>query len=439
MTSLFALDRIFLTGTLVVVSPLHVGAGAASRTNALPEIEGLGGMERPEVKLVLRDHQGQPYIPGTTLKGVLRNLCGEDADAKEIFGDSKSKKPEPDGGTTDDDGDDGDSGTMGRLTVFGATFVSGPAKPSLMPFANLDPHKSVGVMARTRIDRRTGSASKGHLFHAEEVPEDSQFTFRAEYSGAVLPARLKDVLAVLQQGFAAGAGSRSGQGLLRLTQLKAERRSLDALRGELKSVALPPAFSAGGSAANLARNKVITLKLTCDGPYVVNDPSWKVLRDQRKEKRKQAKSNQPDEAQLKALGIDPDKRTGTGTPVLPGTSLKGALRAEAEWIGLAAADLFGSPETAARLSITAIRCKDCGVTRLPAVKLDRFSGAPFEGGLFETWCFVDPVFEVDLAIDSKKDHAIVDKMLEHLKSNGLKLGHGTNRGYGWFTVEQVTR
>jgi len=52
--------RLVLSGTLEAITPLHLGSGK-------PEIE-IGEVEMP----ILRDPRGQPYIPGSSLKGKTR-------------------------------------------------------------------------------------------------------------------------------------------------------------------------------------------------------------------------------------------------------------------------------------------------------------------------------------------------------------------------------
>ncbi|MEM1997757.1 MAG: CRISPR-associated RAMP protein Csx7 [Candidatus Bathyarchaeia archaeon] len=52
--------RIIISGTIEAVTPLHIGSGK-------PEVE-IGEVDLP----VLRDPRGQPYIPGSSLKGRVR-------------------------------------------------------------------------------------------------------------------------------------------------------------------------------------------------------------------------------------------------------------------------------------------------------------------------------------------------------------------------------
>lgn len=60
------LNRYRITGTLTTVSPLHIGTGEA---RPLPRAED----KTVEVSTIITDHRGKPMIPGSTLRGVLRN------------------------------------------------------------------------------------------------------------------------------------------------------------------------------------------------------------------------------------------------------------------------------------------------------------------------------------------------------------------------------
>lgn len=63
MTDLKFLGRVRVAGTIVLESGLHIGAGKDA-------IE-IGGIDNPVVK---HPHTGEPYIPGSSIKGKLRFL-----------------------------------------------------------------------------------------------------------------------------------------------------------------------------------------------------------------------------------------------------------------------------------------------------------------------------------------------------------------------------
>ena len=69
-------NRYRITGTLITASPLHIGTGEGSigvySTQEQARLrEELGKV--PEVSTVIKDHQGKPMIPGSSLRGVIRH------------------------------------------------------------------------------------------------------------------------------------------------------------------------------------------------------------------------------------------------------------------------------------------------------------------------------------------------------------------------------
>lgn len=150
--------RLILSGEIEAVTPLHIGSGK-------PDLD-IGDVDMP----VLRAPDGQPYIPGSSLKGRTRaeaerlaksagmevctppavdNMCGtlkrreEFCVACRIFG------------------------TAGRISV-----------ASKVKFRDAYPLKPVGEMLQrtgTAIDRSTGTVSRGALYSTEAVPAGVKF------------------------------------------------------------------------------------------------------------------------------------------------------------------------------------------------------------------------------------------------------------------------
>jgi len=67
-----------------------------------------------------------------------------------------------------------------------------------------------------------------------------------------------------------------------------------------------------------------------------------------------------------------------------------------------------------------------------------------EGALFSTECVYDPQFEAVLRLEPPRSHEdnihapahmLLEQLLHDLDARGLKLGHGVNRGFGWFSVK----
>ncbi|MEZ5792192.1 MAG: RAMP superfamily CRISPR-associated protein [Nitratireductor sp.] len=85
--------------------------------------------------------------------------------------------------------------------------------------------------------------------------------------------------------------------------------------------------------------------------------------------------------------------------------------------------------------------KQDGFATIHAVKLDRFGGGPVHGGLFSTNAAINPHFKVALDVENRAGSlneaalSLYQELLEDLRLDGIRLGHGSNKGYGWFDVE----
>jgi CRISPR/Cas system CSM-associated protein Csm3 (group 7 of RAMP superfamily) len=450
--SLFA-RRIEITGELAIVTALHVGSGDHEPDEAIPLNEAdkrSGRNENTGSSRVQIDARGLPYIPGSSIKGALRALAesGGGKGAAALFGDPK---------------DEG-AGTMGGLIVYGAMLKSVPkdsAKP-LYKEKNKDRKTGLALAARTAIDPGRGTADRHKLFHAEELVPGAILRFRMTY----LPPRNPDddkqarivlggLLATLEDeaGLALGRGTADGAGRVRLTGRQTVIRRLDPLKGCLVEDTAVPGFLP--EEAIRPPGERFNIDLVCQGPFFVNDWSY--------ERPKNSKTD-PHLMALYETGSDLQEGAGLGkaasVPALPGASLMGALRARARWI--AAIDsgganddqigddprvifLFGSTNRRARLTLEQIECVESGRPGTPtSVKIDRFSGAPIEGALFSVKCVYDPQFKATLRLDPPRErdgphyeaaHQLLEKLGGNLTEHGLKLGHGSNRGFGWFDVK----
>jgi len=155
----------------------------------------------------------------------------------------------------------------------------------------------------------------------------------------------------------------------------------------------------------------------------------------------------------------------------------GALRARAAWLGavggLGEDQRFANPTWQSPAELNPVR-RLFGVTgwrgllriarmspigadeprNLTGIALDRFSGAVLDGAIFVHEMFIGVRFELDLVLDGRQfsyvgpsgkvvedypfasDTALFKALLLDIWENGLMLGHGTNRGFGWFEAEK---
>jgi len=70
-------NRYRITGTLTTLSPLHIGTGEERPMEFSSEDERNKFMEKvgkiPNISTIITDHRGKPLVPGSSLRGVLRN------------------------------------------------------------------------------------------------------------------------------------------------------------------------------------------------------------------------------------------------------------------------------------------------------------------------------------------------------------------------------
>lgn len=418
--------RLEITATLELLSPLHVGSGE-DVTRSLRE-----GADPVRINQVIRDDRGFPCLPGSTVKGILsRQVEG----AAAVCGTAREN-----------------DGEMGWLLVRMAPCQSVPSEEAManLPYGEGETGKfGIFVEARTRIDRELGTAQDALLYHAEKVAPGTRFQLRLCLLKPERADLVRSMLAALtvEAGVAFGRGQTNGQGRIRLTDAPVVRTVLKGEeRGSETWTLTPPVSEA-----------TTRLVLFCEGPYVALDSSKSAQR--RKPTEDEVPEDKNEEPQLRAL-VD-----GDGAPALRGSALLGVMRARAAWIMAreqqTKMEAVDDPDrdftTAADLTaierlfgvsgfrgLVQVRSIALGEGHKPvlltSVALDQFSMAPLDNALFTTKAFVRCRFDVALDLDGRAgpdDHALWHKLVEDARGNGLTLGHGGNKGFGWFTVEKA--
>jgi len=162
----------YFKGKIVLDSPLHIGSGEKGDFVDSP---------------VIRDETGKPFIPGTTLAGIMAST------AKRILRLHGASLKEADkepvfralfGNAAEDEG-----GRQSRLVVRDTHVPSGT---SLCTF----------IQDCTSIDRTRESAQENHLFHQELVPEGTQFDFLCSFAEK---ASVSEEVVLDQEGAGANA------------------------------------------------------------------------------------------------------------------------------------------------------------------------------------------------------------------------------------------
>jgi CRISPR/Cas system CSM-associated protein Csm3 (group 7 of RAMP superfamily) len=420
MAKIAPLQRVDYSFVLEVLSALHIGTGETR----LYVPEGKTADQGWHIQTIVRDHEDKPFLPGSSIKGLLRGIArqlGDDGDV--LFGSIRQDN----------------TGRMGALQVRGASQIK-PGVASGLPYAK----DGVFITARTAIDGGRGISETNKLFHAEAVAPEARFCVRlrlevrADLQG--LEQLLLKILAQLSvaEGVGLGADGASGLGRIRLVEkVSCTSWSLDAKSGALRADREQSVFL---SEPVIHASSCVELVLGCDGPYLQNDFSWD--KDQRQQEKN--KTQDEDAAHLKPL-------RRKEVPYLTGDSVSGFLRARLNWLKAVAdmrkedADylnserLFGKTGERARLTVRITHSRAGGTMKNTSLRVDRFSGGAIDNALFVTESDYGVRFRLVLELDGRASEDD-DKALKALEAdicqNGLQLGHGTGKGFGWFRVEE---
>ncbi|MBS7634484.1 CRISPR-associated RAMP protein [Candidatus Bathyarchaeota archaeon] len=193
--------RIIISGIIEAITPLHIGSGK-------PEVE-IGEVDLP----ILRDPRGQPYIPGSSLKGRVRteaeriarkmgmDVC-EPPDVKNMCGSRKSRVED----------------FCICCRIFGtAGNISLASKVKFRDAYPLERIESLLERAGIAIDRGTGAVARGALYTIEAVPAGAKFSLEivadnlSDDELKLLKAALKSV-----EDSALGGSSTRGFGKVRI-------------------------------------------------------------------------------------------------------------------------------------------------------------------------------------------------------------------------------
>ena len=425
---------------LKILSPLHIGVGRV-REDLLPEREENGKKHKVPVNAIIRGALGKPYLPGTTLKGALKSALRTSSEAvsSELFGDIKS---------------DG-SGRMGALLVRGA-LMDKAGQAEGLPYATED---GVFVLSRTAIDAGRGIAARNKLFNMEAVAPGATFDLRLrlETRGDIeeLENALIEILSCfgVAHGRSIGADTTSGFGRVRILG--------DVIRTsweEMKNGALQALPQEVVTLREVTVSNTHELVLECDGPFLTRDSGW--TDEARAEAEKNGEKHPP---HLRGL------RHGVGDSAVPfvtGQTVSGAMRARLEWLlacdallareqmparceGISGPEEINSLSPSERLfGVTGwkgvlgvvvtetARAQSCQTT---SVRIDRFSGGTIDNALFTIDADLGVRVIVRLTLDGRatdEDQQMLSRLLEDVTANGVKLGHGSGRGFGWFKVKE---
>ena len=419
--------RYELTIPVELTSELHIGG-----VDEVPERDGEGTVIR-----FCRNGLKEPTIPGRSIRGAVRAACN-------MLWEERKLKDDPHGVFSETNwkslwGDDlahheGDSPEdvlpvrRSALTFYAVSFPQ--YKDSDSGESPLPRRHGVG------IDRTTGAASDGALYEHEFLPRGTRFTIRItaegrdgekmrreQSDGIPEPASSESVKKILEfivdvltsGAICLGGRTGSGQGTIQVIEPKLHRTGgttdagtltapadiLDALIGPDSEGTPIPLELGGWSLEEPARIKITWWSPT--GIFVAEDEK---LTKQRKE---EARKKDPTANGVTEPLRDPSVPWEEAQLLIPGTSIRGALRSRASRIArtvLAARDelsafashdlheqiaaepnlvryMFGSTEYRGAITVHDCLSTDRGKrNKVTHNAIDRWTGGVIDGGLF---------------------------------------------------------
>ena len=518
--------RYELTIPVELTSELHIGG-----VDAVPERDGEGTVIR-----FCRNGLGEPTIPGRSIRGAVRAACDIARQTMEDAGHPTTQ----DGGAFsqenwislwgDDSLDTGKSLRNRRLR----SDDSLPIRQSALTFhavsfpEHKDSNSGESPLPRRHgvgIDRTTGAASDGALYEHEFLPRGTKFDIRITAEGRddetmgrdqsdgipgpassdTVKKLLEFIVDVLTQ-HKVSLGGRTGSGQGSFTVGKPDLRTLAATTGKETGTSLTEALNSLIGAEATGSHTDLELggwtleepaRITIDwwsptGIFVAEDEELTKQRKAQKEEENRKKGIDEEVHEVVYPLRDPSEAWENTQLLIPGTSIRGALRSRASRIArtvLAARDdfkpltshdiheqiaaepnlvryMFGSTEYRGAVTVhdclSTERGKRIEVTHNV---IDRWTGGVIDGGLFTEAVYLGTRWEpITIDIDlrqllnnieaekgpedreqSKPTHAdyahaayvLLGLVLAELSAGTLPLGSRSTRGLGQVIVSSI--
>lgn len=443
--------RARITATLKTLSPLHIGSGdvesfrdrkdnlAVALTDAdkHPRYGDESGLQALYAT-VCRDHNKRAYVPGTSLRGLLRALAGT-KDGSRWFGPSS---------------DIGAELNRGMVSVWDAPMTD--QRPTATNWPDWTLNNCTIITQRVAIDPITGTAEAHKLFSLEAVPPDCAFTVTVEATAFEStegnPARplttndvskLENLLLSINGSLdsALGADTNLGFGRVNAAIVKVEVISDESLKNWLYETADSPwtAHGTAHSATKLETGHLFTIEM--QSPWAINDPAW------------QKPDGDPADGKHPAAAFS---RDGNGRACIPASSLRGLLRARALRIantirpepGKAKAlidALFGSTDKRGRIAVTNASSVEETIDPSDSAQtfnaIDRMTGGVADSKLY----FARPAqtrklqFRAELRDEpSPAERGLLLLLARDALEGDLAIGWGKARGFGALVITHDT-
>jgi len=184
--------KLILRGKIEIKTGLHIGGSK--------ETLDIGGMDNP----IIRDKGGRIYIPGSSLKGKIRNLL-ENVDGRK----------DENGSPKQNDGKPCECGKCNICKIFGphsSKTISEPVR-IIIRDAYLEGETDTEEKTENVIDRVKGTTLRGGLRQIERIPVGSIFNFEVVYNvysekDKTLIKKFIEGMKLLEDDYLGGSGSR---------------------------------------------------------------------------------------------------------------------------------------------------------------------------------------------------------------------------------------
>lgn len=486
-----AMNRWLISGTLTVLTELHIGDGNAGLINHRSRPADKDTADEHDASTVAVDCDGRACLPGSSIKGPLRELvktaCGWDGRAKGPWLNLLGHE---------------DAEVGGKLMFLDARWKPGSGcqaktcrKPSNVTELNQDrthpwwdDHRRTCVAACHARDRKTNTVADQKFYHIEYVPPGEEFLFRIggeklEAAEAEALIGLLKKLEALEESppVAFGALESRNWGRLRWKIESAKCLGLDEIQQWLKNGTRDAGYTAVQrfgkerlidflplDTLSLPRTLVVDLHICIDSPWLIGDPrqaergQWYKQNDWKNE---QHGAKPPDSVAL----LDED-----GKPFDPAKSLAGALRAQSERILRTceidvmdpvislkrkdsdgdlknrdpASQLFGFTGWKSPLEVSPARIdQDPGCAVQEFVAIDRFTQGSDDGLKFNAEPVHPGTLKASLKIDLNRLEktgnadvciALLAFVLRDLDEGDIVIGRKSSIGYGECGIHEST-
>lgn len=365
---------------------------------------------------VLTGPDGVCFVQGSSLAGAFRGWLEEDGErmalAEPLFGSQKGS---------------------GSLIVSDGRF---------------DMAAQVSTRPRLRINAKTGSADPGGKFDIAQVNAGADFVFELVWLGQEeAPKQLQAIeamLAAIDAGqIRLGAQKNNGFGKVGLT---VTRQFYDMRRPEDRTAWLE-GIDRGQPFAlpEVVPDRRVCFILTGQIDGLLVKSSARLPKEERKDKQKADENKKG-----KDKGSYTPNLTENNVPVLPGSSIKGAVRAQAERIaksinldGKLVSNLFGNApdaETgrAGRVMVEDLRLDQAQTRKISRIRINRFTGGVIRQGLLMEEPLSTPVrLELSVRQGSDVECALLLYALRDLGLGLYNLGSGGAIGRGYVNVSEI--